>query len=64
MAREPISGTIIQHIVVNGLKTRSTVMAFMNGQTEEDMKANGLTTTCTDKECTPGKMAESTKENT
>ena len=64
MDKVATSGTMDRCTTVNGSKTKSTEKAFMFGLMADDMKVSGRTTTCTARESTPGKMAESTKVNT
>jgi hypothetical protein len=58
-----MSGTTIQCMTANGLKTKLMEKGATSGPTAGDTKENGRTTTCTARVFILGKMAESMKVN-
>ncbi len=63
MARASTLGMMVLCTMDTGMKTRSMVLVSIHGLTAEDMKENGKTITCTEKDITPGRMVEGMRES-
>lgn len=63
MDQAPTNGVMVQHILANGWKIRSSEQAFIHGQMEEATSANGKKTIWKAQESINGAMEDPTKVN-